>query len=65
MITPMAEHIRSVTKFFNITSIDVVKLEFGDIMASDPLRIQGNNADFQKVGMMEFDYQPVQKSTRG
>jgi len=65
MITPMEERIDSVTKFFGNTSITVVKMEFGDIMVSDTLRIKGNNSDFQKVGMMEFDHQPVQKATRG
>jgi hypothetical protein len=30
----------------------------------DTFRIKGNNSDFQKVGMMEFDHQLVQKATR-
>ncbi|HEX9136339.1 MAG TPA: hypothetical protein VF905_05245 [Nitrospirota bacterium] len=34
-------------------------------MIGDTLRIKGNNSDFQKVGKMDFDHQPVQKATRG
>jgi len=65
MITPMAERIDSVARFFDKTSITVVKLEFGDIMVNDTLRINGNSSDFQKIGMMEFDHQPVQRTNRG
>jgi translation elongation factor EF-1alpha len=66
MITPMEERIGSVIKFYDKTSIAVVKLEFGDITVGDTLRIKGSNTDFtQKVGIMEFDHQPVQKATRG
>ena len=62
----MEERIGSVIKFFDKTSIAVVKLEFGDITVGDTLRIKGSSSDFtQKVGMMEFDHQPVRKATRG
>ena len=61
----MAERIDSVARFFDKTSITVVKLEFGDIMVNDTLRINGNSSDFQKIGMMEFDHQPVQRTNRG
>jgi uncharacterized protein (DUF2132 family) len=62
----MEERIGSVIKFFDKTSIAVVKLEFGDITVGDTIRIRGSNSDFtQKVVMMEFDHQPVQKANRG
>jgi len=63
MITPMEERIGSMTKLFDKSSITIVKLEFGDTVVGDTLRIKGNNSDFQKVGMMEFDCQPVQKAS--
>jgi len=62
----MEVRIGSVIKYFDKTSIAVVKLEFGDITVGDTLRIKGSNCDFiQKVGMMEFDHKPVQKAARG
>jgi len=66
MITPMEERIGSVIRYFDKTSIAVVKLEFGEITVGDTLRIKGSSSDFtQRVGMMEFDHQPIQKATRG
>jgi len=62
----MEERVGSVIKFFDKTSIAVVKLEFGDIAVGDTIRIKGSNSEFtQTVVMMEFDHQPVQKATRG
>jgi hypothetical protein len=62
----MEERIGSVIKFFDKTSIAAVKLEFGDLAVGDTVRIKGSNSDFtQKVEMMEFDHQPVQKAIRG
>ena len=62
----MEIRIGSVIKFFNKTSIAAVKLEFGELAIGDTVRIKGNESDFtQKVEMMEFDHQPVQKAIRG
>jgi uncharacterized protein (DUF2132 family) len=62
----MEERIGSVIKFFDKTSIAAVKLEFGDLAVGDTVRIKGSSSDFtQKVELMEFDHQPVQKATRG
>lgn len=65
MITPMAERIGFCDQVFQQNIHHCCQTEFGDIVVSDTLRIKGNNPDFQKVGMMELDYQPVQKATRG
>ena len=62
----MEERIGSVIKYFDKTSIGAVKLEFGDLAVGDTIRIKGNNTDFtQKVDLLEFDHQPVQKAIRG
>ncbi len=62
----MEERIGSVIKFFDNTSIAAVKLEFGDLAVGDTVRIKGSSSDFtQKVELMEFGHQPVQKATRG
>ncbi len=62
----MEERIGSVIRFFDKTSIAAVKLEFGDLAVGDTVRIKGSSSDFtQKIELMEFDHQPVQKATRG
>jgi hypothetical protein len=62
----MEERIGSVIKFFEKTSIAAIKLDFGDLAVGDTIRLKGNNTDFtQKIEIMEFDHQPVQKATRG
>ncbi len=62
----MEERIGSVIKFFEKTSIAAVKLEFGDLAVGDTIRIKGNTTDFsQRIQLMEFDHQPVQKAARG
>jgi len=66
MITAMEERIGSVIRFFEKTSVAAVKLEFGDLSVGDTVRIKGSSSDFtQKIEMMEFDHQPVQKAIRG
>ena len=61
----MEERIGSVIRFFEKTSIAAVKLEFGDLAVGDTVRIRGSSSDFtQKIEMMEFDHQPVQKAIR-
>ncbi len=62
----MEERIGSVIKFFDKTSVAAIKLDFGELTVGDTVRIKGNATDFtQKVEVMEFDHQPVQKATRG
>ncbi len=62
----MEERIGSVIKFFDKTSIAAVKLDFGDLSVGDTVHVKGNNTDFtQKIEIMEFDHQPVQKALRG
>jgi hypothetical protein len=62
----MEERIGSVIKFFDKTSVAAIKLDFGDLTLGDTVRIKGNATDFtQKVEVMEFDHQPVQKAIRG
>jgi hypothetical protein len=62
----MEERIGSVIKFFDKTSIAAVKLDFGDLAVGDTVHIKGAGTDFtQKVELMEFDHQPVQKAIRG
>jgi len=62
----MEERIGSVIKFFDKTSIAAVKLDFGDLSIGDTIRVKGNATDFtQKIELMEFDHQPVQKAVRG
>jgi hypothetical protein len=66
MIATMEERTGSVIKFFEKTSIAAVKLDFGDLAIGDTIRIKSSATDFtQKIEMMEFDHQPVQKATRG
>jgi translation elongation factor EF-1alpha len=62
----MEERIGSVIRFFDKSSVAAVKLDFGDLTVGDTVRIKGSATDFtQKVEVMEFDHQPVQKATRG
>ncbi len=62
----MEERIGSVIKFFDKTSVAAVKLDFGDLIIGDTVRIKGSATDFtQKVEILEFDHQPVQKAIRG
>ena len=62
----MEERIGSVIRFFEKNPIAAVKLEFGDLAVGETIRIKGSESDFvQKVEVMEFDHQPVQKATRG
>jgi len=62
----MEERIGSVIKFFEKTSIAAIKLDFGDLAVGDTIHLKGNKTDFtQKIEIMEFDHQPVQKATRG
>jgi hypothetical protein len=66
MITPMEERVGSVIKFFDKTSVAAVKLDFGDLSIGDMIRVKGHETDFtQKIEVMEFDHQPVQKASRG
>ena len=62
----MEERIGSVIKFFDKTSIAAVKVDFGELSVGDTIHIKGAGTDFtQKIEVMEFDHQPVQKATRG
>ena len=62
----MDKRIGSVIKFFDKTSMAAVKLDFGDVAIGDTIRIKGNLTDFiQKVEVLEFDHNPVQKALRG
>jgi len=62
----MEERIGSVIRFFEKTSVAAVKLDFGDLAIGDTIHIKSSATDFiQKIEMMEFDHQPVQKATRG
>jgi hypothetical protein len=62
----MDERIGSVIKFFEKTSTAAVKLDFGELVIGDTIRIKGNATDFtQKVEVLEFDHKPVQKALRG
>ncbi len=62
----MEERIGSVIKFFEKPSIAAVKLDFGELSVGDTIHLKGANTDFtQKIEVMEFDHQPVQKATRG
>ncbi len=62
----MEERIGSVIKFFDKTTVAAVKLDFGDLAVGDTIRIKGTATDFsQKIEVMEFDHQPMQKATRG
>lgn len=62
----MEERVGSVIKFFDKTSIAAVKLDFGDLAVGDTIHIKGTGTDFtQKIEIMEFDHQPVQKAGRG
>jgi hypothetical protein len=66
MMRTMEERIGSVIKFFEKPSIAAVKLEFGELSIGDTIRLKGSSTDFtQKIEVMEFDHQPVQKATRG
>jgi len=65
-MSTMEERIGSVIRFYDKNSIAAVKLEFGDLAVGETIRIKGSESDFvQKVEVMEFDHQPVQKATRG
>lgn len=62
----MEERIGSVIRFFDKSFVAAVKLDFGDLAIGDTVRIKGSATDFtQKVDVMEFDHQPVQKAIRG
>jgi hypothetical protein len=62
----MEERVGSVIKFFDKTSVAAVKLDFGDLSIGDMIRVKGHETDFtQKIEVMEFDHQPVQKASRG
>ena len=62
----MEERIGSVIKFFDKTSVAAVKLDFGELEVGDTIRVKGSATDFtQKIEMLEFDHQPVQKAMRG
>jgi hypothetical protein len=62
----MEERIGSVIRFFDKSSVAAVKLDFGDLAIGDIVRIKGSATDFtQKVEILEFDHQPVQKAIRG
>ncbi len=62
----MEERIGSVIKFFEKPSIAAVKVDFGELAVGDTIHIKGNGTDFtQKIEVMEFDHQPVQKAARG
>jgi hypothetical protein len=62
----MEERIGSVIKFFDKTSVAAIKLDFGDLAIGDTIRVKGHDTDFtQKIELMEFDHQPVQKAARG
>jgi hypothetical protein len=66
MITPMEERLGSVIKYFDKTSIAAVKLDFGELATGDSIHIKGTSTDFtQKIDLLEFDHQPVQKAIRG
>jgi hypothetical protein len=66
MMIFMEERIGSVVRFFEKTSVAAVKLDFGELAIGDTIRIKGSATDFtQKIELMEFDHQPVQKATRG
>jgi hypothetical protein len=66
MIVAMEERIGSVIKFFEKTSIAAIKLDFGDLIIGDMIRIKGTTTDFtQKIELMEFDHKPVDKASRG
>lgn len=65
-MSTMEERIGSVIRFFDKNSVAAVKLEFGDLAVGETIHIKGAESDFtQKVELMEFDHQPVQKATRG
>ena len=62
----MEERIGSVIKFFDKSSVAAIKLDFGELAVGETIRVKGNDTDFtQKVEVMEFDHQPVQKAARG
>lgn len=62
----MEERLGSIIKFFDKTSIAAIKLDFGDLAVGDTIRVKGNATDFtQKVEVLEFDHQPVEKALRG
>ncbi|MEK6699336.1 MAG: hypothetical protein AABZ10_09870 [Nitrospirota bacterium] len=62
----MEERIGSVIKFFDKNSVAAIKLDFGELAVGETIRVKGNDTDFtQKVEVMEFDHQPVQKAVRG
>jgi hypothetical protein len=66
MIVAMEERIGSVIKFFEKTSIAAVKLDFGDLVIGDTIRVKGASTDFtQKIEIMEFDHKPVDRANRG
>ncbi len=66
MMRAMEERIGSVIKFFEKPSIAAVKLDFGELSVGDIIRVKGSCTDFtQKIEVMEFDHQPVQKAVRG
>lgn len=62
----MEERVGSIIKFFEKVSIAAVKLDFSDLAVGDTIHVKGNSTDFvQKIEIMEFDHQPVQKASRG
>ena len=62
----MEERIGSIIKFFDKNSVAAIKLDFGELAVGETIRVKGNDTDFtQKVEVMEFDHQPVQKAARG
>jgi hypothetical protein len=62
----MEERIGSVIKYFEKNSVAAVKLDFGELAVGDTIHLKGNDTDFtQKIEIMEFDHQPVQKAARG
>jgi hypothetical protein len=62
----MEERLGSVIRFFDKTSIAVVKLDFGDLAVGDTIHVKGIKTDFiQKIDDLEFDHHAVQSASRG
>jgi putative protease len=62
----MEERIGSVIRFFDKSSVAVVKLDFGELAVGDTIHIKGPGTEFtQKVEVLEFDHKPVEKAIRG
>jgi hypothetical protein len=61
----MEERVGSVIKFFDKTSIAAIKLDFGDLAVGDTIHVKGSTDFSQKIELMEFDHQPVEKAVRG